>query len=56
MSGSPKMRKRLRLIRDPDARWLLKSDNRNKRRWPTRPWPGDAKIVGEVNWLGRTFT
>ena len=45
-----------RLIRDPDAGWLLKSDNRNKRRWPTRPWPDDAKIVGEVKWLGRTFT
>ena len=45
-----------RLIRDPDAGWLLKSDNRNKRTWPTRPWPDEAKIVGEVKWLGRTFT
>ena len=45
-----------RLIRHADARWLLKSDNRNKRRWPTRPWPDDAKSVREVKWLGRTFT
>ena len=45
-----------RLIRDPDASWLLKSDNRNKRAWPTRPWPNGAKIVGEVKWVGRTFT
>ena len=26
-----------RLIRDPDAGWLLQSDNRNKQAWPTRP-------------------
>ena len=37
-----------RLLRDPDAGWLLESDNRNKRAWPTRPWPDEAKIVGEV--------
>ena len=45
-----------RLVRDPDAGCLLKSDNRNKRTWPTRPWPDEAKIVGEVKWLRRTFT
>ena len=45
-----------RLIRDPDAGWLLQSDNRNKQAWPTRPWPDDAQIVGQVKWLGRTFT
>ena len=45
-----------RLIRDPDAGWLVQNDNRNKRAWPTRPWPDDAQIVGQVKWLGRTFT
>ena len=45
-----------RLIRHPEAGWLLKSDNPNKQAWPTRPWPDEAKIVGEVKWIGRTFT
>ena len=45
-----------RPIRDPDAGWLLQSDNRNKRSWPTRPRPDDAKVVGHVKWLTRTFT
>ena len=45
-----------RLMRHPDAGWLLKSDNPNKQAWPTRPWPDEAKIVGEVKWLGRNFT
>ena len=45
-----------RLIRHPEAGWLLQSDNQNKQAWPTRPWPDDAQIVGEVKWLGRTFT
>ena len=44
-----------RLIRNPDAGWLLQSDNRNKRAWPTRPCPDGAQIVGEVRWMGRTF-
>ena len=46
-----------RLVRDPDVGWLLRSDNPNKQAWPTRPWPGQAHIVlGEVPWMGRTFT
>ena len=45
-----------RVIHDPDAGWLLVSDNPNKTAWPTRPWPDDAAIVGEVKWLGRSFT
>ena len=44
-----------RLIHDPEAGWLLQSDNRNKRAWPTVPWPDEARIVGEVKWLGRSF-
>ena len=30
-----------RLIRDPDAGWLVQSDNWNKGAWPTRPWPDE---------------
>ena len=45
-----------RLIRDPNAGWLIQSDNPNKRAWPTRGWPDDAQIVGEVKWVGRSFT
>ena len=45
-----------RLLNDPKAGWLLFSDNPDKTAWPTRPWPDDAAIVGEVKWLGRTFT
>ena len=42
-----------RTVLDPDAGWLVVSDNRNKRMWATRPWPEDAQIIGEVKWLGR---
>ena len=44
-----------RTVLDPDAGWLLVSDNRNKRMWATRPWPEDAQIIGEVKWLGRSL-
>ena len=45
-----------RLIRHADAGWLLKSDNPDKQAWPTVPWPDEARIVGEVRWLGRALT
>ena len=45
-----------RLKRHPDAGWLLKSDNPDKQAWPTVPWPDEARIVGEVRWLGRALT
>ena len=45
-----------RLIRHPEAGWLLQSDNQNKQAWPTQPWPDDAQIVGQVKWVGLTFT
>ena len=35
--------------------WELVSDNPNKHLWPTRPWPPDAIVVGEVKWAARTF-
>ena len=45
-----------RTMRDDKAGWLLVSDNPDKRTWPTQPWPDDGEIVGEVKWLGRSFT
>ena len=45
-----------RLVHDPEPGWLLFSDNPNKATRPTVPWPEEATIVGEVKWLGRTFT
>ena len=41
--------------RDESGVWRLVSDNPNKHVWPTRPWPPDAVIVGEVKWAARTF-
>ena len=35
--------------------WQLVSDNPNKQTWPTRPWPPDAPMIGEVKWAARTF-
>ena len=45
-----------RAAKDPAAGWQLVSDNPNKTAWPTRPWPREAKVVGEVKWAGRSFT
>ena len=41
--------------KDPAGAWQLVSDNPDKRTWPSRPWPPDAEIVGEVTWTARTF-
>ena len=41
--------------RDASGAWQLVSDNPNKHVWPTRPWPPDALVVGEVKWAARTF-
>ena len=35
--------------------WQLVSDNSDKQDWPTRPWPNDAEVIGEVKWAARTF-
>ena len=35
--------------------WQLVSDNPDKKDWPTRPWPADAEVIGEVKWAARTF-
>ena len=32
-----------RTVRDPEAGWLLVSDNQDKTTWVTRPWPEDAE-------------
>ena len=41
--------------RDASGAWQLVSDNPNTHVWPTRPWPPDAVVVGEVKWAARTF-
>ena len=35
--------------------WQLVSDNPDKQEWPTRPWPANADVIGEVKWAARTF-
>ena len=45
-----------RLTHDPEAGWLLSSDNPDRAGWPTEPWPDNTTIVGEVKWLGRALT
>ena len=44
-----------RIIDDPEAGWLVASDNPDKAAWPTQPWPDGTTVVGEVKWLGRAF-
>ena len=44
-----------RIVLDPEAGWLLVSDNPDKRTWVTRPWPQDAEIVGEIKWVARSL-
>ncbi|MCE2543540.1 MAG: S24 family peptidase [Acidobacteria bacterium] len=41
--------------KDAGGSWQLVSDNPDKHTWPTRPWPPDAPMNGEVKWTGRTF-
>ena len=45
-----------RAKRNRRGAWQLVSDHSNKRDWPTRPWPADAEVIGEVKWAARTFT
>ena len=41
--------------KDRAGAWQLVSDNPDKKAWPTRPWPPDAPVIGEVRWAARTF-
>ena len=41
--------------RNEEAGWMLVSDNPDKDRFATRPWPDDAKVIGEVKWDGQWF-
>lgn len=34
------------------GQWLLVSDHPT---WETKPWPDDAKIIGEVKWMAKTL-
>ena len=45
-----------RLTHDPEAGWLLSSDNPNRAQWSTEPSSDNTTIIGEVKWLGRTLT
>ena len=44
-----------RAVRSQEAGWMLVSDNPDKDRFPTQPWPEDAKVIGEVKWYGQSF-
>ena len=44
-----------RASKDRTGAWQLVSDNLDKQTWPTRPWPPDAPMIGEVKWTARTF-
>ena len=44
-----------RTVLDPEAGWLLVSDNPDKTTWATRPWPESAEIVGEVKWVAQSL-
>ena len=44
-----------RLALDQKLGWLLESDHPDRTTWPTRPWPDDAAVVGEVRWVGRSL-
>ena len=44
-----------RTIEDDEAGWMLVSDNPNDDRWPNRPWPDGATVVGQVCWTDRTL-
>ena len=35
--------------------WQLMSDNPDKDRYPTVPWPADAIVRGQVIWTGKTL-
>ncbi len=43
-----------RLRRNDDG-WRLVSDNEDKDRYPTVPWPPDAIVRGQVMWTGKTL-
>ena len=43
-------------LRHADGKgWQLVSDNDDKDRYPTVPWPKDAVVRGQVMWTGRTL-
>ena len=44
-----------RTVRSDEAGWMLVSDNPDKDKFPTQPWPEDATVIGEVKWDGQSF-
>ena len=37
------------------GRWVVASDNPDRKTWPTRAWPVDAVIIGQVRWVWYTL-
>ena len=37
------------------GRRLARGDRRAATEWPTRPWPTDAVVIGEVRWVWHTL-
>ena len=40
-----------RTLKNPDAGWLIASDNPDRNAWPTQKWPPEGEPVGEVRWV-----
>ena len=45
-----------RAVLDQEAGWLLVSDNQDGQKFPSQPWPDEARIIGEVRWHGQSFS
>ena len=41
--------------KDRSGVWQLVSDNPDKLRWPSLPWPEGAQVLGAVRWTARTL-
>ena len=44
-----------RTLQLKSGRWVVASDNPDTKTWPTRPWPTDAVVIGQVRWIWHTL-
>ena len=44
-----------RTLQLKSGRWVVASDNPDTKTWPTRPWPTDAVVIGQVRWIWYTL-
>ena len=44
-----------RAIDEPTGGWLLVSDNPDKKKYPTRPWPKESRLIAEVVWHEQSY-